>query len=314
MHYSEKSAEDQSNFFYVFAILIQAGVPIPSSVKTASDVISNRRLKDIMSEIEAALRRGSKIASSFAKYPKMFPTLIVGMIRAGEESGNLGIILLKISEMIETKYKFLEKPTQLFEKMVFFIKFNTSIQVGMPIEYIWDIASDGIQDKILKNAVKQIKKDVKNGSKVSSAFSKFPKIFSITIIEIIRIGEKSYSLDWTTERICELTEMKHKFLEKQIPLSDEIVFFINLGMLTKIGMPIVRSMEIATVEIKNSTLRNTVEKIKENIKSGVGITDAFSIHDIFPKFVVPLIKSGVIGGVLDVMLERIVAIYQGRFS
>jgi len=314
MHYSEKSIEEQANFFYVFSILTASGVPILEAMETASGIIFNKILKKVMSEIRGMSKEGERIAPSFSKYPDIFPPIIIGMIRTGEESGNLDIVLREISEIIETKYKFLENPTQLFEEMVFFINFNILIQSGMPIEYIWDIASDGIQDKILKNALKQIKGNVKNGSKVSDAFSKYPNIFPPIIIGMIRTGEELEDLDICLSKISNLLETKYKFLESPTQSFEEMIFFFNSSILVGAGVPYVQVLEIIDEAIQNKILKAAVRQIKKDVENGMKIADAFLKQDIFPEFVAPLIKAGEIGGILDVMLKRIVTIYERRLE
>lgn len=103
-----------------------------------------------------------------------------------------------------------------------------------------------------------------------------------------------------------------KSLEKINPFSgrvkekDLVVFSRQMATLVSAGVPIVRGLSILTEQIENPYFRDIVDKIREDIESGEAIAEAMEKHpDAFDDLFVNMIKAGELGGILDVILERL---------
>ena len=93
--------EDIIFFTFQISTLIGAGVPLLESLKTISQQMKNEQFKRILEQACRDIEGGSSLSESLAKHPKLFPAVYVNMIRAGEASGKLEEIFLRIAEMAE---------------------------------------------------------------------------------------------------------------------------------------------------------------------------------------------------------------------
>lgn len=92
----------------------------------------------------------------------------------------------------------------------------------------------------------------------------------------------------------------------RVKTRDIVVAFRQFATLINAGLPIMQSLDVLVEQTQNITLRETLLKIREDIKTGVYLSDALSRHPkVFPPLVSNLIKAGETGGVLDEILLRL---------
>lgn len=99
---------------------------------------------------------------------------------------------------------------------------------------------------------------------------------------------------------------KMGFFKPKVEQKDIVLFSRQLSTLVSAGVALVSGLNILQEQIISPTFRNIVLKIKEDIESGLPIADALRKHpDAFTDLYVAMIKAGEVGGILDVILERL---------
>jgi general secretion pathway protein F len=93
-------------FIYVFQKLVDSGIPILDAVDIALNIVENEYIKKQLHAIKANIQTGSSIKAGFEE-SKMFESMIVQMIGAGEESGALVEMLQKVSKYYLEKYRYM---------------------------------------------------------------------------------------------------------------------------------------------------------------------------------------------------------------
>jgi len=98
------------------------------------------------------------------------------------------------------------------------------------------------------------------------------------------------------------------FLKKRVKQKDLVLFSRQLSTLIGAGVPIVQGLTILLEQIENPAFKKVVASIREDIESGTSITEALSRHPtVFGELYVSMVRSGELGGILDVILERLSA-------
>jgi len=90
-------------FVYIFNILVAAGIPIMDSLKAAIDIVDNKYMKQQFEKIRDAIEEGKSLYSGFVE-ADMFESMILQMLKAGEDSGALNKMLDKITIYYSKKY------------------------------------------------------------------------------------------------------------------------------------------------------------------------------------------------------------------
>ncbi len=98
------------------------------------------------------------------------------------------------------------------------------------------------------------------------------------------------------------------FLKKKVKQKDLVLFSRQLSTLIGAGVPIVQGLTILLEQIENPAFKKVIASVREDIESGTSITEALSHHPtVFSDLYVNMVRSGELGGILDVILERLSA-------
>ena len=84
-----------------FSALLRSGVPILQSLQIVSDTAGNAVVKKGVLEIQASVKEGVSMAEPMARFPTVFPPMVVQMTAVGEETGALDDLLAKIADFYE---------------------------------------------------------------------------------------------------------------------------------------------------------------------------------------------------------------------
>ena len=82
-------AKDMAVFCRQFVSILRAGVSVASVLAMLGQQTSNKKLRAAIREMQADVEKGESLATSMRRHPKIFPTILVNMVAAGEASGNL---------------------------------------------------------------------------------------------------------------------------------------------------------------------------------------------------------------------------------
>src|SRR5712675_1399240 len=101
--FSGVSSQDLAIATRQLATLIGAGIPLIDALTALVDQIEQPRLKRIMGAVKQKVNEGSSLADSLGEHPKVFSALYVNMIRAGESSGALDVVLVRLADLTESQ-------------------------------------------------------------------------------------------------------------------------------------------------------------------------------------------------------------------
>lgn len=86
-----------ARFCQTFGALYAAGLPILHSIKSATGTVSNLALKEALESIQSLVKTGSPLSEAFNGSGE-FPSMVVRMLKVGEDSGNLTVVLEQVSD------------------------------------------------------------------------------------------------------------------------------------------------------------------------------------------------------------------------
>jgi len=93
-------------FVYIFDVLTQAGIPIIDALRTANGIVDNVYMHEQLSKVAEAIEEGKTLHQGFTE-TELFDSMSLNMLKAGEQSGSIGIMLTKISKLFRDKYNYI---------------------------------------------------------------------------------------------------------------------------------------------------------------------------------------------------------------
>ena len=105
------SQADVARVTQLLGTLLCAGITLPESLSALTDQVESQRFKGVLSNIATRVNEGSALADALSKYPDIFKPLYINMVRAGEASGSLETVLLRIAGFMEQQEELRSKVT-----------------------------------------------------------------------------------------------------------------------------------------------------------------------------------------------------------
>src|SRR5580698_10295738 len=91
------------------ATLVGAGIPLVEALSALIDQVDQERLKRIVSQVKQRVNEGATLADALGQHQKVFSTLYINMIRAGEHSGALHVVLIRLADFTESQARLRSK-------------------------------------------------------------------------------------------------------------------------------------------------------------------------------------------------------------
>ncbi len=279
--------------------LTRAKVELLPSIKILYEQTENPRFKSIIEDLYNATKEGKHFSESLSRYPDVFSSLFVNIIRAGEASGHLDAGLDQISEFMHREESLKSKVlVALAYPALLLIVGLTSIFVliNFVIPKLRPIF-EGIGRKDLPVITKIILKI----SIISNKVWWIALIVMAAVIMLIYYQKGAPYFKKISRRIRAGVPIV-KTLDRNQVLAH---FSRSLGLLLKSGVPALRSLEIITPSIENNALREELKKVCREVASGQSIAHSMETSTGLPSFFVKMVAVGEESGRLSEVLDEL---------
>lgn len=267
--------------FRQLATLIEAHVPVVTSLKTISEQTDNRFLRSVLIEIEDDIEDGMSFSESLEKHPKVFDTMTINIIRAGEISGNLQHSIEFVADSIEKTYHLNSK----IKGALFYPAF-VLVVAGV----IGFLVITFILPKITV-IIKELNVPVPWYTTLLIGLSDFMNLYWWAVligIVAIGVGIAYYFRSESGQRekdvlVLHLPVMS--ILARDIYITR---FSENLSALMASGIPVVRALMITSDVIGNTVYAEVMLKAAEEVKTGGTMS---SVFQRYPKEIPPIVSQ-----------------------
>ncbi len=287
--------------------MISAGLPISRSLEVLSNQAENKKFKKIISEILRSVEGGSSLSASFSAYPKVFSNTYVSLVKAGESSGKLDIILKKLADNMEadrelsSKFKsamiypmvvMVAMVAVVIILMVFVMPKLTEMYEGMQIE--------------LPATTKFI-------IGLSDFVTKYIYIILIVVVGAV-IGIRSFLSSEKGKGLISEIIIKIPVFGKITLQKDYASFSRTLSLLIGAAVPIVDALNIVSVTMSGMQLRKSIQEAARQVEKGNSLSAFFKSDSNFPSLLGQMTGVGEETGKTDEVLERVAVYYEGEVS
>ncbi len=287
------------------ATLVGAGIPLVEALTALVDQIDHERLKRVVSQVKQRVNEGSTLADAMAQHPRVFSQLFVNMIRAGEHSGALHVVLVRLADFTEAQARLRSKVIGTMAYPIIMVVIGTLIL--------------GILMTVVVPKVTRMFDDMKMALPlptrilmfVSGNLQKYWYIF-LTLFLLSSYGFWRYihtpkGRTWWDRRTL------------QAPIFGKIVrmlaiarFSRTLSTLLKSGVPLLTSMDIVKAIVTNTILSAVIEQSRDAIKEGESIAAPLRRSGEFPPMVYHMVSIGERSGQLEEMLLNVANAYDAQ--
>lgn len=290
-------------FLRQYATLIHAGISISDATKTMTQQTENSTLERALTAIEKQLENGQSLSAAAKQHPKVFPSLLVNMISAGEASGKLDEILNQMADYYEKEYRNRQKVVSalLYPGVVGIITLLLSIFLLVFIvpQFVRMFKSFGEEIPPFTQFIISL-------SQIVGAYwwilLFLPAAGFLLYKYLIKFDRFEYHMD--------LIKMRFPFLGVLVHKGALVRMLQTLSTLFNSSVPILQSVEITEKVVGNKVIKNVLESSRESLGVGESLTKPMKDNWVFPALVVQMIQIGEKTGTLDHMLMKAADFYE----
>lgn len=289
-----------------FSVLVNSGVAMMKTMTILSEQAENPKFSTILKDIKAEVESGTSLSDSFAKYPAVFDSLFINMVKAGETGGVLDDVLNRLAKFLEDRARLTNKvksamtyPTvvTVLATIIFFVMLTVILPKFSEI-----FSRLGSELPAYTQVLIQISEILRSPWLLLIIFGFGCMVYGFKKIYSTKNGK--YAIDKMGLKLPVFGPLMQKVAVAR--------FTRTLGTLIRSGVPILISLEIVEEASGNAVLAKAVRDVREEVKQGGSINSQLSKTQIFPPMVVSMISVGEETGELDSMLAKIADFYDSE--
>ena len=287
------------------AILLGAGLPLIRSLRTLEKQSQNPAVQGVLGKTCEIVEGGATFAEALSQSPKSFDKLYLNMVRAGEASGAMEVILDRLANFMESAARIAGKVKSAMVYPCVILGIAVLALVGLMV-FIVPNFSKIFDDLLEGEPLPGITQFLINTSDtmMNQWYYYIIGIVSIVIIYkiMVKIPAGKYAVDYA---------------KYNMPLFGPIIsktaisrFSRTLGTLMSSGVPVLSALSIVKDTSGNETVSAAVQKVYDAVKEGEGIATPLCKTKIFPEMVISMVDVGEETGKLPEMLDKIADTYE----
>jgi general secretion pathway protein F len=295
------SKADLLTFTTELSVLLNAGLPLDRGLNVLSETSDSKEMKGIVQSILKSIREGSSFSEALKKHPKVFPTLYVNMIRAGEAGGVLATVLDKLNE-------FLESTKELKDNVVSAMIYPAILGItgGFSIIILLTFVLPKFT-AIFSEIGGSLPLTTQILLAISNGFRSFWWI-GLSILIVVFLVLRSYVRSETGRYKWDV--LKLKMMEDVIRKLETARFCRTLGTLLRSGVSVLAALNNSKDVISNQVIASQIDAVLKGVKEGKGIAGPLSEAKVLPPLALSMMKVGEETGQLDSMLIKVANAYE----
>ncbi len=282
--------------------MLGAGIPMLEGLEILADQAESPGFAYCLDRVVNDIRSGSDLSKALEPHKRVFSHIYVSMIRAGEVSGQIDVILTRLAEYLEAsahlRSEIKSAMTYPVISLVLVIGIASFLMIGIvpsfkPVFDSLEVELPGLTVLIMDIAffMKDYWYLIFGG--VGAAF------FGLKVA--CKTPKGAYVKDSVLLRVPVFG-----ILFKKVALSR---FARTFSTLVKSGVPILGAMEIVSDTAGNLVISRIVDGARDSVRNGESLSDPFAKSTVFPPMVVKMMAIGERSGALDALLEKIAEFY-----
>jgi type IV pilus assembly protein PilC len=274
------------------ATMIEAGMVLSEAIDILADQQANPTFKGVLSEVSRDIKSGLDLATAFRKHPETFPPLYANLIKSGEETGKLDIVLNQMADTLERDREFRAK---VRGAMIYPVLILVMMGVVITIMMVFVIPR-------LTSLYTQSSIDLPLPTKILITVSSFMQNFWWVMI-LLMVAGFILLRRWTATP--EGRYMFDAFVLK-VPVVGKIVtgttltnFTRTFGLLITAGIPLLDALNVVEGVVGNAVYKRAIQQCYGGISRGLTFSSQIQAVGVFPKLISQMYRVGEETGKVD---------------
>ena len=294
---------DLSVFCRQFVSMTKAGVTIVEAMRMLCEQTENKKLQKALDDVRVNMEKGESLASSLSKHPKVFPSIMVNMVAAGEASGSLEKSLDRVATQLErnSKTQALVKKAMMYPIMLLLIALAVII---LMLTFVIPQYSDMFKD--LGTGLPGITLAVM----AASDFVKAWWYAIIAVVVVVVLGLKYFGTTNMGQHVYGKLALSIPAVKNLVVKSAASSMARTMSTLMGAGVPMVEAVEIVSKTMTNIWFKEALMEARDQIMLGVPLSRPLETSGLFPPMVYHMVRIGEESGAIEDMLDKLADYYE----
>jgi len=298
------SAKELAIFTRQFSVMIDAGLPLVQCLEILAGQQENKAFQNVLTATRGSVEGGTTLSAAMRQHEKVFDSLYVNLVEAGEAGGILDTILQRLATYIEknVKLKRAVKSALVYPVAV------VSVAGGVITLLLWKVVP------IFATLFLGLGVDLPLPTRIVIAMSNFVgSIFGLLIVVFViaaifgmkfwyGTAQGRYAIDATLLKLPLVGLLLRKIAVAR--------FTRTLGTLISSGVPILEGLDITAHTAGNAVIEKALLYVRKSLEAGKNLADPLKETKVFPGMVTQMIGVGEQTGAMDAMLQKIADFYE----
>lgn len=291
------TAKDMAVFCRQFQSILRAGVPVTTVLSMLGQQTENKKLAVAIRDMQTNIEKGETLAGSMRRHPRIFSNMLVNMIAAGEESGNL----VESFHQMEMWFDKAKKTKSAVSKAMVYPCVLLVVMVVVLIVMMTSIIPGFLETFEEMNM--ELPAVTLAVMAVSDWFVQWWWMLVIAIVALL-VGGIFYGRTIHGQHVFGWITRKVPIVKLMTVRSASATFCRTLALLLGSGLTLTESLDLVAMNMGNIYFREAVQTVRAMIAEGWAMNVALRDTGLFPPMVYNLIGIGEETGDLQGMLEK----------
>jgi general secretion pathway protein F len=287
------------------ATLLGAGLPLVAALGALLEQTDNPRMSRLLSQIREGVNEGRAFHEVLGEHSRSFPEIYRNMVRSGEASGTLPLVLSRLADFLEASVAFRQKLQAALVYPVLMTLLGTGILwfllTGV-VPRVTDIFAD--MRKVLPAPTRML-------LATSSALQQYGWL-ALPLLLGLFLALRRYSRSPGGRLVLHGLVLRTPALGRFIRLVAVSRFSKTLGTLLSGGVPLLSALDISRAVLGNAVLERAVEQVRDDVREGRSLRDALRATRQFPSVMCQMVGVGEESGSLEELLLKVSDAFEGQ--
>jgi type IV pilus assembly protein PilC len=295
--------KDLAVFARQFATMTASGMSLLRSLGVLEDQTVNAPLKKAINEVRTDIEGGVSLSAALARHDRIFPVLMISMVRAGETGGFLDSALERIAINFEKDAALRGKIKSALTYPVIVLLFSAVLIAGVLIFIV----------PIFQKMFGQLGGSLPLPTQILVTVS-HTMLWSGPIF--IAVAVAGTALFRRALRRRPALRLRFDRLKLRLPVFGSLLskiaisrFSRNLGTLLGVGVPVMQSLDVVGATTGNAVIAEAMKDLQASVRDGQPMSAPLANHPIFPQMVRQMIEVGEESGQISQMLDKVADFY-----
>lgn len=282
--------------------MLSAGIPLLEALEILADQAETPGFRFCLNKVVDDIRNGADLSRALEPHKNVFSDIYVSMVRAGEVSGQIDVILTRLAEYLEAAAHLRQeiKSAMTYPVVSLFLVLGIAgfLMIGIVPSFRPVFDSLGVELPALTVVIMGVAEFMRD-----QWYVMFGAIIALVLAVKFAVKTEKGAFAWDK---LKLRIPVFGPLFRKVALSR---FARTFATLVKSGVPILGAMEIVSETAGNRVISGIVDSARDSVKQGDSLSDPFAQSSEFPPMVTKMMAIGERSGALDALLEKIAEFY-----